>query len=264
VTLELILLDGTNRRFPLTEGAELTVGAAAHCGVRLVTPDVSRMHALIACRLGRIVVLDLGSRNGTFVAGKRIGREVELAPGDTVHFSSVAAQLVPVGADSDPDKPIHAGTETQGRVERRTQSQTTERLTELAGDELVSLLERWSDAAATACPALADWLVSRRAMLGAAIVEVVKGEVNVLAACGALTGRLPDVSTLKRIDARAGRVPETVSFQLEDMTALAVSAAGLPWLLIVPDSGTPDQSQLELYSRLLAVAWRIDHGSGAR
>jgi hypothetical protein len=264
VSLELVLLDGTNRRFLLAEGVELTVGAAAHCGVRLVAPDVSRMHALVSCRRGRVVVMDLGSRNGTFVAGKRIGREVELAPGDTVSFSSVAAQLVPAMADSDPHEPPRPSTPVPSRSDRPTQSHATERLDDLVEDGLVSLMARWADSATSARPALVDWLVSRRGMLGAAIVEVVGGEVNVVAACGALTGRLPEVGTLKSIAARAGRVPETVSFQLGELTVLAVSAAGLPWLLIAPGSGTPDLGQLELLSRLLAVAGRIDHGSGAR
>jgi hypothetical protein len=53
------------------------------------SPTVSRKHAEIRVDGNRVFIKDLGSRNGTFVNGRKIGsEEVELQGGDTVQFGS--------------------------------------------------------------------------------------------------------------------------------------------------------------------------------
>jgi pSer/pThr/pTyr-binding forkhead associated (FHA) protein len=53
-------------------------------------PSVSASHAKLQRREGIWVIADLGSTNGTFVDGERIGDETPLGPGSTIRFGEVA------------------------------------------------------------------------------------------------------------------------------------------------------------------------------
>jgi hypothetical protein len=60
-------------------------------------PDVSRTHAVVECHGSRIVLRDLGSRNGTFVGAERITqRDVE----DRTEFRVGATTLVVLVTDA--------------------------------------------------------------------------------------------------------------------------------------------------------------------
>jgi len=61
------------------------VGRDETCALRLDATDVSRRHASIARSESGFTVLDLDSRNGTRVNGKRV-RSAGLAPGDVLRF----------------------------------------------------------------------------------------------------------------------------------------------------------------------------------
>jgi pSer/pThr/pTyr-binding forkhead associated (FHA) protein len=72
----------TQRTFPLT--SPLTIlGRGTDCDLRLVDQGVSRHHAEIRVEDGDVVLLDLGSTNGTFVEGQPI-RRVSLRDGTRV------------------------------------------------------------------------------------------------------------------------------------------------------------------------------------
>jgi hypothetical protein len=75
--------DGASQRtFPLT--APLTIlGRGTDCDLRLVDPGVSRHHAELRVEDGEVVLLDLGSTNGTFVDGQPV-RRVSLRDGTRV------------------------------------------------------------------------------------------------------------------------------------------------------------------------------------
>ena len=62
-------------------GAEALIGKHADCQVVLADPKVSRRHARIAERGGRFFVEDLGSTNGTCVAGRAVQGEMPLEEG---------------------------------------------------------------------------------------------------------------------------------------------------------------------------------------
>jgi hypothetical protein len=73
---------GGQRTFPLT--SPLTIlGRGTDCDLRLVDQGVSRHHAEIRVEDGDVVLVDLGSTNGTFVNGQPI-RRVSLADGTRV------------------------------------------------------------------------------------------------------------------------------------------------------------------------------------
>jgi len=59
--------------------------------LQLPDPEISRSHAMLECHGDRVVLRDLGSRNGTFVRGKR-GVQHELS--DQAEFRVGATQLM--------------------------------------------------------------------------------------------------------------------------------------------------------------------------
>jgi len=77
-----------SREWPLTEG-ETVIGRDL-----LGTPDVSRRHACIAVHGPTALVRDLGSKNGTFVHGHRIGEDTAVASGDEIVFGMTRAVIV--------------------------------------------------------------------------------------------------------------------------------------------------------------------------
>lgn len=77
-----------DREYPLTGGQTWAVGRGEGCGVLLDSRSVSRLHALIQRRTaGDYYLVDLGSRNGSFVNGKRVSLPVPLHDGDRVIFA---------------------------------------------------------------------------------------------------------------------------------------------------------------------------------
>jgi len=74
-------LEYEERRIDLREG-EITLGRSRGCGVVLRDPSVSRGHALLSVRQGRVTLQDLRSSNGTYVNGKRLDKETVVEDGD--------------------------------------------------------------------------------------------------------------------------------------------------------------------------------------
>jgi len=93
--LKVLSPDGTAvRRFHLAPG-EHVVGTLTGLAVQLDEPGVSRRHASIQVLAdGGAVVRDLDSKNGTFVAGRRV-REAAISGFAMVAFGSAQAVLQP-------------------------------------------------------------------------------------------------------------------------------------------------------------------------
>lgn len=258
--LELVLFDGTDRRFSLDEGAELMIGVEASCSVRLASVDVSRAHAMITCQKGRVVVLDLGSTNGTFVNGKRV-KETELRAGDTVRFSSVMGQLMPTTS-------VTSQTEASSGERRLLESSssgamlrvTSEWQPLLMQEMLDVLLDRFGDVGQAALDAFCEWLVTKRGYAAAAVLEGVDSEVVVLAAHGEICAVLddPQCGALVRRPSASGHSLQTVQLTVADKRVLAVQTASSPWLLIAVGRSMPDSAELPFLLRLLRVARRLD------
>lgn len=97
----------------LTGESTLSVGREFDCAVRLDHTSVSRRHAELIPEMGCWRLRDLGSKNGSFVEGRRID-ETELHFPTWLRFGDVACQLQEVGRDE-------ASASTQ-RSEHRRQS----------------------------------------------------------------------------------------------------------------------------------------------
>lgn len=79
------------QRFPLEEGS-VTVGSAPDNDVALPVEGVSRHHARLSITDQGVSFEDLGSKNGTFVAGEQVGRS-PVSPGDRIRFGPVELEL---------------------------------------------------------------------------------------------------------------------------------------------------------------------------
>ena len=83
-------------------GGEWSVGREPTNDFVLPDLQVSRRHAVLRIGDGRVEVHDLGSTNGTFVNGERLGAPRALGPGDAVRFGqtdlAVEVEAEPVPA----------------------------------------------------------------------------------------------------------------------------------------------------------------------
>jgi adenylate cyclase len=81
-----------DRRFRLPEGETLVLGREAMTDLPVLDAGVSRRHAELRASADHVDVRDLGSRNGTWVNGRRI-TAARVAPGDVVAFGPVELRL---------------------------------------------------------------------------------------------------------------------------------------------------------------------------
>jgi adenylate cyclase len=80
-------LERVGRRFPLNAGQSWAIGRGDGCAIMLDSRSVSRLHALIQRRDGGdYSVVDLGSRNGCFVNGRRVSLPRILNDSDRLVF----------------------------------------------------------------------------------------------------------------------------------------------------------------------------------
>jgi hypothetical protein len=106
VSLTVKLPSGETKALEFTSADPIMVGSGASVQVRIEDDDVSSLHAMIKPKNGGMVVLDLGSDEGTEVNGTEITGETALEDGDvvgvgkarlTVHFGGeMLAPTVPI------------------------------------------------------------------------------------------------------------------------------------------------------------------------
>lgn len=80
------------REIPLSEG-ETILGRDHLAGVCIHSEKVSRRHARLVVERDRIVLEDLGSKNGTYVRGERIDAPVRLKDRDEFRIGSATMML---------------------------------------------------------------------------------------------------------------------------------------------------------------------------
>ncbi len=97
----LVLFDRSGARVvPLVEGRVLVIGRIPPADVVVDHDSISREHARVVLREGRVWVEDLGSTNGTRLEGKRID-QVEVSPGQALALGAVPAAVQLLGSMED-------------------------------------------------------------------------------------------------------------------------------------------------------------------
>ena len=82
-----LLLEEAGRRYTLSSGQSWAIGRGDGCTVMLDSRSVSRLHALIQRKdAGDLALVDLGSRNGSFVNSQRVSFPVVLNDKDRLVF----------------------------------------------------------------------------------------------------------------------------------------------------------------------------------
>jgi adenylate cyclase len=84
-----LILEPGGWRFPLCDGQSWAIGRGQGCAVMLESRSVSRLHALIQRKdAGDLALVDLGSRNGSFINNRRVSFPVVLNDKDRLIFGN--------------------------------------------------------------------------------------------------------------------------------------------------------------------------------
>jgi anti-anti-sigma factor len=106
--VHLIVQDGHDKGQAVEVRApRFAIGRDPSCQLRPNSPAVSRHHAVIEQRHGRVFVRDLGSKNGTWVDDRKLqDEEVEVVHGDRVQVGSLLFRFaIGDGGDPGPRRP---------------------------------------------------------------------------------------------------------------------------------------------------------------
>lgn len=92
--MKLIVLAGAKEgtEIPLKK-EKFVIGRASDCTLRAGSEAISRHHCAIRRGEKGISVKDLGSRNGTYVNGDKIGEEIRLKHGDTLRVGPLEFRI---------------------------------------------------------------------------------------------------------------------------------------------------------------------------
>lgn len=86
------ILNVGGREIELKEG-ERTIGRSAEADILIEHETASRKHARIIVEGNRVFIVDLNSRNGTFLNGKPVKERVEIKPGDAIALGEAPLSL---------------------------------------------------------------------------------------------------------------------------------------------------------------------------
>lgn len=87
------------REFPLSAGEHI-LGRAADAAVPIFASATSRHHARLVVERHSITIEDLGSRNGTYVNGRRLTGRIELRTGDEIRIGGDSLVLWSRGGET--------------------------------------------------------------------------------------------------------------------------------------------------------------------
>jgi hypothetical protein len=79
--------------FPVRSG-ELTLGRSGYASIVVNNPLTSREHAVVRLSGDFLELVDLGSKNGTYVNGSRVEKSVALNPGDRIKIGTDVMDVI--------------------------------------------------------------------------------------------------------------------------------------------------------------------------
>lgn len=122
--------------FPLSLDREIVIGRSSDLDMVLVEDMVSRKHAKISTGNGQIIIMDLGSTNGTFVNGEKI-RKTRLKEGDRILIGTSILKVV--AASGTPVSATHAKQRLEAVGKSEKQSSMSGTLEEVPIPDLLQL-----------------------------------------------------------------------------------------------------------------------------
>jgi hypothetical protein len=100
---QLVVLKGrSGSKILRLAGGVTTVGRQQDCQLRIGSSQVSRKHCQLVDKGPELVLVDLGSSNGTFVNGKKVIGQLLLKPGDVLSFGKVKFRVEKLSASGTP------------------------------------------------------------------------------------------------------------------------------------------------------------------
>lgn len=108
VYLRIVQGPGSGQVLPVPNGQPVTIGRSGAASYAFDDPLLSRKHCAVECRGDLCRIVDLQSRNGTFVNGARVGA-VLLRHGDRIKIGNVVFEVSPSGAPAQPPAPSMTG-----------------------------------------------------------------------------------------------------------------------------------------------------------
>lgn len=93
---------GATRERRFTKPATCVIGRAEECTIRIAHDRVSRRHCRLEISPPQVSVVDLTSRNGTYVNGQRVTTGQVLVDGDEIRFGGVPGVVVRIAVESVP------------------------------------------------------------------------------------------------------------------------------------------------------------------
>ena len=88
VSADMALFEASKRLIIPLEADEILVGRHGSADIRFADMSVSRYHAILYVSNGVWSIVDLGSKSGTFVNGRRIRSQVRLKDQDEIQFGN--------------------------------------------------------------------------------------------------------------------------------------------------------------------------------
>ena len=89
-------------RTKVTPG-DYVIGREAGCALVVAVDGVSRRHAKLTVNFDHVLIEDLGSSNGTYVADRKIAENTRLFPNQTIRIGTVTMQLKRLKFEQEPD-----------------------------------------------------------------------------------------------------------------------------------------------------------------
>ncbi len=92
--LEGYLDDSSSMQRIELQNFPMVVGRDPSLNLPIVRSEISRQHAQLDEKFGKVFLKDLGSTNGTFLNHEKISSEMELRHGDVIHFASSEFRII--------------------------------------------------------------------------------------------------------------------------------------------------------------------------
>ncbi len=89
----LLNIASHDKTFALKNG-ENVIGRALECDIFIDDPSVSRLHAILTIKSGKVWLKDLKSKNHTFINDNKVQKEIEIETNTNIVFGKVEVRLI--------------------------------------------------------------------------------------------------------------------------------------------------------------------------